>query len=274
MGRTMLGLCLLVVLLTFQIALALPLNLMCAEHDYGTFMIRVFYPRERFIGDIFEIVLEVEIKGSTEGFELYGGITLVTEEDHKEGHPKAWTWDILISESHPPPVGMKWTKTFTINATSEGIVVLVLLVRYGKWIEGKPIRISDSVVFEVIPRALEKAVAFAFVLTTVKGDEIKRLKEEICQLKKELLKQHREYAELKKMYENLTREYEYLKGEKHALEKAYKQTLEENAFLRENIEALSRQNTFYSTGFYLLLFATIILFVYCLFLGSRVRSSK
>ena len=229
---------LLALLIPYMVS-ATPQNVKTAQYlGSPVFKIYVYYPEKAYIGDTITIKVKIVIEGETEGFIVYGHAVLVTSQYREWGVPFTFVsstiyFGEIASFLRKPPKGTTITKTFTINATDKGVVVAVFYIRYGKWIEGKPILIkSGSTVVATIPRALEHGDAFAFSLTRVVDEKEEKIIED--------------YPKLKEEYEKL---------------------------LAENIN-LHRLNTFYSTGFFLLLFSTIVLFAYCLSLRSKVRSSK
>jgi len=227
------------------------------------YKVYISFPTKVYVNDTITITVRINITGETEGFMVYWRVRLITKYDYEWGVPfthMSSAYEPIAFFLKRPAKGTVISKTFTLNATAVGVVVAVLYVQYGKWIEGKPVPVkTDSIVVATVPRVLEHGDAYAFVLTRVVDRREEQIKEDYYRLKKEYSQLSSKYNELKEKFESLRKRCESLE--------------EERDMLRERVGRLLKLNTFYGAGFLIMLFTTLILFAYCLSLRSRVRGT-
>jgi len=271
---------LLLALLFLQAVVATPQNYRKAQAVTDYFRVHIVYPEEAYIGDTVRIEMEINVTRESEVFEIYISARLITPEDYEWGVPL--TYPRLISRLKNLSSGYVWRETFVVNATDVGVVLMVIHVRCGNLILGKPIPIkTDSTVIETVPCVPEHSYAVAFVLTKVKTrleetiellkGKIELLEERLGRLQREYIELRASYTEIQKKYSQLSREHGDLKERFEDLQRKCISLEGECNMLRENVKTLTRLNTLYSTGFYLLLAATIVLIAYCLSLRRRLR---
>ena len=243
---------LLLLMLLQTVTVATPQNYRKAQVSTSYFVVSVTYPEKANIGDTVRIVVEINVIRESEIFEVSAAVKLITPEYHTWGY--TFVRPSLVLRLKNVSSGFIWKKAFNVNITDEGVVLAIVHVRYGNLILGKPIPVkTDSIVVGIAPTAPEYSYAVAFALTKVKT----RLEETIELLKGKIELLEERLGRLQKELVELRASYASLEGERN--------------MLRENVKTLTKLNTLYSTGFYLLLFATITLMTYCLSLRGRLK---